>query len=101
MKKEKAASLTKEKKKLKDPDYLKAQTQPSPFSWAENVDFMKKEHDETKINKHLYIPLRYAKLTTSGMKRLRAMFRQVSPVKKQNYRNLDKDGEDYMHNLRI
>ena len=32
LKKEKAASLTKEKKKLKDPDYLKAQTQPSPFS---------------------------------------------------------------------
>ena len=69
LKKEKAASLTKEKKKLKDPDYLKAQTQPSPFSLAENVDFMKKEHDETKINEHLYIDLRYAKLTTSGMKR--------------------------------
>ena len=54
---------------MKDPDYLKAQTQPSPFSLAENVDFMKKEHDETKINEHLYIDLRYAKLTKSGMKR--------------------------------
>ena len=62
---------------------------------------MKKVDDETKINEHLYIDLRYAKLTTSGMKRLRAKFRQVSPVKKQNYRNLDKDGEDYMHNLEI
>ena len=38
LKKEKAASLTKEKKKLKDPDYLKAQTQPSPFSLAENAN---------------------------------------------------------------
>ena len=69
LKKEKAASLTKEKKKLKDPDYLKAQTQPSPFSLAESVDLMKKENDETKINNRLYIDLRYAKLTTLGMKR--------------------------------
>ena len=38
LKKEKAASLTKEKKKLKDPDYLKAQTQPSAFSLAENAN---------------------------------------------------------------
>ena len=86
---------------MKDPDYLKTQTQPSPFSLAENVNYMKKVYDETKINEHLYIFLRYAKLTTSGMKRLRAMFRQVSPVKKQNYKNLDKDGEDNMHNLKI
>ena len=42
LKKEMSASLTKEKKKLKDQDYLKAQTQPSPFSLAENVDYMKK-----------------------------------------------------------
>ena len=83
LKKEKAASRTKEKKNLKDPDYLKAQTLPSPFSWTENVDYIKKKHDEPKINERLYIDLRYAKLTTSGMKRFKKSYVMPSLVCKK------------------
>ena len=71
-----AASLTQERKKLKDLEYLKAQTPPGPFTSAENVDqYMKDKVDEVERNERLYIEIRFAKMSTSNMKRSSAVFR--------------------------
>ena len=50
--------------------------------------------DELKRNERLYIEIRYAKMSTSNMKRSSAVFRL-----KKNYKNLD--SEDYAHNLKV
>ncbi len=70
-------------------EYLKAQIPSGPFTSAENTDqYMKAEVDEVKKNERLYIEVRYAKMTTSNMKRSSAVF-----CFKQNYKKLD--SEDY------
>ena len=90
-----AASLTQERKKLQDLEYLKAQIPPGPFTSAENVDqYMKSEVDELEKNERLYIEVRYAKMTSSNMKRSSPLFRL-----KKNYKKLD--SEDYAHSLKI
>ena len=70
-----AVSFTQERKKLQDLDYFKEQTSLGPFTSAENVDqYMKSEIDEIKRNECLYIKVRYAKMSTSNMKRSSAVF---------------------------
>ena len=88
-----AASLTQERKKLKDLEYLKAQIPPGPFTSADD-QYMKAEVDEKEKNECLNIEVRYAKMTTSNMKTSSAVFRL-----KKDYKNLD--SEDYAHNLRV
>ena len=92
-----AASLTQEKKKLQDLEFLKAQTPPGPFTSADEVEkYMKDEVDvdEAEKNERLYVEVRYAKMSTSNMKRSSAVFRL-----KKNYKKLESD--DYAHNLRV
>lgn len=89
-----AASLTEEKKKLEDLEFLKAQTPPGPFTSAENVDsYMEEDRDEKEKNERLYKEVRYAKLSCSNMKRSSTVFRL-----KKNYKNLE--SVDYAHNLK-
>lgn len=91
-----AASLTEESKKLRDLEFLKIQTPPGPFTSAEELDnYMNLDGiaDEEK-NERLYIEVRYAKSSTSNMKRSSPVFRL-----KKNYKKLE--NEDYAHNLRL
>ena len=91
-----AASLSEESKKLRDLDFLKTQSPPGPFTSAEEVDkYLSNDSvTESEKNQRLYIEIRYAKLSTSNMKRSSAIFKL-----KKNYKNLDND--DYAHNLRL
>lgn len=91
-----AKSLTEEHKKLNDLKYLKSQNPTGPFTSVEEVDnFMKNSNlSDAEKNHRLYIEVRYAKMSTSNMKRSSALFRL-----KKNYANLS--CEDYAHNLRL
>ena len=91
-----ALSLSEEQKKLNDLTFLKAQNPHGPFTSVEDVDeFMKNSTiSEAEKNHRLYIEVRYAKLSTSNMKRSSVLFRL-----KKNYKNLI--SEDYAHNLRL
>ena len=61
---------------MQDLDYLKAQIPPGPFTSAEDVDqYMKDNTDEAEKNERLYNEIRYAKMSTSNMKRSSAVFR--------------------------
>ena len=91
-----AMSLAEERKKLSDLQFLKAQNPPGPFTSADEVDaFMKNTMvSEKDKNTRLYTEVRYAKLSTSNMKRSSVVFRL-----KKNYQRLC--SEDYAHNLKL
>ena len=94
--KQEIASLTQENKKLRDLDFLKAQDPPGPFSSAEEVDTLMRMDvmAEEEKNKRLYIEVRYAKYSTTSIKRASTLFRL-----KASSKNLD--SEDYAQNLRV
>ena len=61
-------NLKKDADKLKDLEFLKAQTIPGPFTSKEEVDeFLEREKDEILMNQRLYIEVRYAKATCQSM----------------------------------
>ena len=61
-------NLKKDADKLKDLEFLKAQTIPGPFTSKEEVDeFLEREKDEILMNERLYIEVRYAKATCQSM----------------------------------
>ena len=73
--KQEVAALTQENKKLKDLAFLKTQTPPGPFCCAEDVDRFMQASTEPVRNKRLYTEVRYAKHSTSNMKRSSNIFR--------------------------
>ena len=91
--KQEVAALAQENKKLKDLAFLKTQNPPGPFSCSEDVDKFMQASTEPLRNKRLYHEVRYAKYSTSNMKRTSIIFRL-----KKNAKNLD--SEEYAHNLK-
>ena len=65
-------------------EFLRRQQPPGPFTSAEEVDeFMAMtEIDEEERQKRLYIEVRYAKMSSSGMKRSCNIFRLMKDHKK-------------------
>ena len=74
LEKQEIATLTFDKKKLQDLDYLKNQTPTGPFTSVE-VDLFMSTSEEPARNKRLYIEVRYAKYSTTKIKRSSAIFR--------------------------
>ena len=91
-----AISLSEERKKISDLQFLKTQDPPGPFTSADEVDsYMRNQRiSDTEKNQRLYSEVRYAKLSTSNMKRSSVLFRL-----KKNYKNLCND--DYATNLKL
>ena len=73
--------------------FLKTQNPPGPFCSSEEVDQFMQDSTEPLRNKRLYHEVRYAKHSTSNMKRNSMIFRL-----KKNAKNLD--SEEYAHNLK-
>ena len=90
-----AAALSNDRKKLEDLEFLRRQQPPGPFTSAEEVDeFMAMtEIDEEERQIRLYIEVRYAKMSSSGMKRSCNIFRLMKDHKKL-------ESFDYAHNLK-
>ena len=91
-----AVSLTEESKKMRDLEFLKLQNPPGPFTSVDEVDeFMKNTNiSESDRNHRLYVEVRFAKASTSKMKKTSSVFRL-----KNQHKTLD--SEDYVHNLRL
>lgn len=89
-----AASLTEEHKRLRDLKFLKTQNPSGPFTSADEVNSNMSNTTFTERSERLYIEVRYAKSSTSNMKKSSAVFKL-----KKNYKRLDT--EDYAHNLKL
>ena len=92
--KQEAVVLSLDRKKLKDLEYLKKQTPSGPFISSDDIDLFMSTYEEPERRKRLYIEVRYAKHSTSNLKRSNNIFRL-----KKNGKMLD--SEDYVHNLKV
>ena len=77
-----AASLTEESKKLSDLEFLKSQNPPGPFTSAEQVDMYMTNDSIINTVKNNDNEVRYAKSSTSNMKRSSSIFKLKKNYKK-------------------